>query len=108
VTRIRGCDHVGIQVRDVERSILEYRGVERTPVDPATANPGTGHFCLFVDDLDRLYADLVGKGIEFVSEVQTPTWGPNEGGRLVYMKDPDGIRVELVQTKHRSDGERLT
>jgi catechol 2,3-dioxygenase-like lactoylglutathione lyase family enzyme len=151
---IRGCDHIGIQVRDVERSarfyeehlgferverwslshpyvqrvvgyhpdvtleialltipgsdlfleILEYRDVDKTPVDPATANPGTAHFCLFVDDLDRLHAELTAKGVEFVSDVQTPTWGPNEGGRLVYMKDPDGIRVELVETRRRSDG----
>jgi lactoylglutathione lyase len=154
---IGGCDHIGIQVRDVEHSarfyeenlgfervdrwslshayvqkvvgyhpdvtleivllkipgselfleILEYRGVERAPVDPATANPGTAHVCLFVDDLERLYDDLTAKGVEFVSEVQTPTWGPNEGGRLVYMKDPDGIRVELVETAKRSDGAPL-
>jgi catechol 2,3-dioxygenase-like lactoylglutathione lyase family enzyme len=154
VTVVRGCDHIGIQVRDVERSarfyedalgferverwtlshpyvqrvvghypdvtleiallaipesdlfleILEYRGVDRAAIDPATANPGTSHFCLFVDDLDELYAALTARGVEFVSEVQTPTWGPNEGGRLVYMKDPDGIRVELVETRRRSDG----
>jgi hypothetical protein len=30
--------------------------------------------------------------------------GPNKGGRLVYMKDPDGIRVELGQTTRKSDG----
>jgi catechol 2,3-dioxygenase-like lactoylglutathione lyase family enzyme len=151
---VSGCDHIGIQVRDVERSarfyesrlgfkpvdrwtmsqdyvqkvvgcypdvtleiallaipdsdvfleILEYRGVEGTPVDPTTANPGTAHFCLFVDDLDQLYEDLVSAGVEFVSELQTPTVGPNKGGRLVYMIDPDGIRVELVQTQVKSDG----
>ena len=154
---VRGCDHIGIQVRDVERStrfyeenlgferverwslshpyvqrvvgyypdvtleialltvpgsdlfleILEYRGVDGVPVDPATANPGTAHFCLLVEDLEGLYAELTAKGIQFVSEVQTPTWGPNEGGRLVYMKDPDGIRVELVETRRRSDGAPL-
>lgn len=153
---VKGCDHIGIQVRDVERSarfyeehlgftrvdrwslsypyvqrvvgysdvtleiallaipgssvfleILEYRGVDRTPIDPATANPGTGHFCLFVDDLDGLHAELVARGVEFVSDVETPTWGPNEGGRLVYMKDPDGIRVELVETTKRADGAEL-
>lgn len=87
--------------------ILEYRGVDGQAVDPATANPGTAHFCLFVDDLEALYEELTLKGVEFVSEVETPTWGPNEGGRLVYMKDPDGIRVELVQTAKRSDGAPL-
>jgi lactoylglutathione lyase len=142
-----GFDHVGIQVRDVERSarfyeehlglkrvarwsraqpyvqrvvgyypdvrleivllelpgtssfleIIEYVGVDRSPVDTASANPGTAHFCLFVDDLDELYERLSALGIEFVSEVQTATAGIVKGGRLVYMIDPDGIRVELVQ-----------
>jgi catechol 2,3-dioxygenase-like lactoylglutathione lyase family enzyme len=151
---ITGFNHVGIQVRDVERStrfytellglelvsrfskddayvqrvvgyhpdvvlevailrlpdskgfleILEYRGVERTPVDPATANPGTSHLCFFVDDLDALYERLTAEGVEFVSPPETPTSGMNLGGRLVYMKDPDGIRVELAQSDRRLDG----
>ena len=29
----------------------------------------------------------------------TPTIGPNTGGRAVYMIDPDGIRVEFIQTR---------
>jgi catechol 2,3-dioxygenase-like lactoylglutathione lyase family enzyme len=82
---------------DVRLEILEYRGVNRSAVDPATANPGTAHFCLFVDDLEEMYASLRAKGVEFVSEVQTSTAGPIRGGHVVYMKDPDGIRVELVQ-----------
>jgi lactoylglutathione lyase len=146
-----GCEHIGIQVVDVERSarfyeeqlgfervlrvsrsepyvqrvvgyhpdvtleivelaipgtevrleIVEYRDVERTPVDTATANPGTAHFSLFVDDIDAMYERMTASGVEFVSEVQTSTAGPLEGGRVVYLKDPDGIRVELVQLPSR-------
>ncbi len=84
--------------------LLEYRNVERTPVDTRTANPGTAHTAWFVDDLDGLYAELVAKGVESVSAPVTPTIGPNRGGRAVYMIDPDGIRVELIQTS-RSFGE---
>jgi catechol 2,3-dioxygenase-like lactoylglutathione lyase family enzyme len=154
MTSVTGFNHVGIQVRDVERSarfyadllgfepvsrfsksdpyvqkvvgyhpdvilevailripgsdayleILEYRGVDGTPVDPATANPGTAHFCVYVDGLDELHRRLVDAGVEFVSEPQTPTSGMNTGGRLVYMIDPDGIRVELVESERRLDG----
>jgi catechol 2,3-dioxygenase-like lactoylglutathione lyase family enzyme len=92
---------------DVFLEIVEYRDVEKEPVDPATANPGTAHFSLFVDDLDSLYAELKERGVEFVSEPQVPVVGTNKGGRVVYMKDPDGIRVELVQSKHRADGTEL-
>lgn len=78
--------------------ILEYRGVEGTPIDPATANPGTGHVCFFVEDLDEMYERLLAEGVEFVSPPQIPDIGPNKGGRVIYLKDPDGIRVELLQT----------
>lgn len=84
--------------------LLEYRNVERTPVDTRTANPGTAHVAFFVDDLDTLYADLRARGVESVSDPVTPTIGPNEGGRAVYMIDPDGIRVELIQTTRTFDG----
>lgn len=85
--------------------ILEYRNVERHAVDPATANPGTAHFCLYVDDLESLYARLLPGGARFVSPIKTPTAGPNTGGKVVYMIDPDGIRVELLQTAVTLAGE---
>ncbi|MEO5884562.1 MAG: VOC family protein [Candidatus Limnocylindrales bacterium] len=84
---------------EVVLELLEYRNVERTPVDTRTANPGTAHIAFFVDDLDTLYADLVARGVRSVSAPVTPTIGPNEGGRAVYLIDPDGIRVELIQTR---------
>jgi catechol 2,3-dioxygenase-like lactoylglutathione lyase family enzyme len=89
---------------EVFLEILEYAGVDRDPIDPDTGSPGTAHFCLFVDGLEELYERLLGEGVQFVSELQTPTTGPNQGGKLVYMIDPDGIRVELVETRVRSDG----
>ncbi len=83
---------------EVVLELLDYRNVQRTPIDPATANPGTAHIAFFVDDLDSLYADLVASGVRSVSPPVTPTIGPNEGGRAVYLIDPDGIR-ELIETR---------
>lgn len=85
---------------DVFLELMEYRNVERTPVDTGTANPGTAHIAFYVDDLETLYADLTARGARSVSKPVTPTIGPNEGGRAVYLIDPDGIRVELIQTRH--------
>jgi lactoylglutathione lyase len=85
--------------------VLDYRNVERTVIDPANANPGTAHFCLYVTDLDALHARLVEGGVAFVSEVKSPTVGPNVGGKAVYMIDPDGIRIELLETKLTLAGE---
>jgi len=84
---------------EVVLELLDYRNVERAAVDTRTANPGTGHIAFFVDDLDTLYAELLARGVTSVSPPVTPTIGPNEGGRAVYLIDPDGIRVELIQTR---------
>lgn len=77
--------------------LLEYRAVERAAVDPATANPGTAHLCLVVRDLAALVQRLRVHGHELAGELVEVPHGPNEGALAVYVKDPDGIRVELVQ-----------
>lgn len=82
---------------DARLEIVEYRDVDRTPIDPATANPGTMHFSVFVDDLLEMHERLSAAGVQFVSEPQHSDAGHLKGGIVVYMKDPDGIRVELVQ-----------
>lgn len=77
--------------------LLEYRGVERGIIDPNTVNTGTVHLCLEVEDLENIYLEWQRKGARFLSEPVTPTSGPNRGGRVIYMTDPDGIRVELIE-----------
>jgi catechol 2,3-dioxygenase-like lactoylglutathione lyase family enzyme len=89
---------------DAVLELLEYQGVERAAIDPATANPGTGHFCLAVEDLEEIYARLEGE-VDFIAPPQTPTIGPNKGGRAIYAKDPDGYRVEMLQSPRRMTGE---
>jgi len=83
---------------DVCLELLEYRNVEQIPVDMANGNVGNGHIAFNVDDLLALYEKLVAMGIESVSPPVTPTIGPNKGGKAVYLIDPDGFRVELIQT----------
>jgi lactoylglutathione lyase len=78
--------------------LMEVRDVAKRAVDTGTANPGVAHIAFFTDDCDGLYAELRAKGVEAVSAPVTPTIGPNEGGRAVYMLDPDGVRLEFVQT----------
>ena len=77
--------------------LLEYRNADGRPVDPATTNPGTAHLCLTVADLEGLYDRLRAAGVEFVSPPVTPTEGPNVGASALYVLDPDGIRIELLQ-----------
>jgi catechol 2,3-dioxygenase-like lactoylglutathione lyase family enzyme len=89
---------------EVFLELLEYRGIPEKTVDMANGNIGNGHIAFFVDQLDSFYEQLKGRGVKSVSPPVTPTIGPNKGGRAVYLIDPDGFRVELIETA-RSFGE---
>jgi catechol 2,3-dioxygenase-like lactoylglutathione lyase family enzyme len=95
--RIPGSEH--------HLELLDYRNVDRLAVDTRTANPGTAHICLVVDDLEALHQRLQEAGVEFVSEPVRPTVGPNQGGLVVYMCDWDGIRIELLERKQARTGQ---
>jgi catechol 2,3-dioxygenase-like lactoylglutathione lyase family enzyme len=69
------------------------------PVDPSTAAPGTAHVAFAVPDVSSLFARLKRLGFASLSDPVVPTSGPNAGGMLVYLLDPDGNRVELIQEK---------
>ncbi len=92
-------DNVGVFLE-----LLEYRNIERKEIDPSNGNPGTAHICLFVKGLEPLWERLKAAGVEAVSEPVSPTVGPNKGALAIYLIDPDGYRVELVETKRNLDG----
>ena len=83
---------------EVFLELLEYRGIAKNKVDMANGNIGNAHIAFFVDELEPLYERLKASGVRTVSAPITPTIGPNRGGRAVYAIDPDGFRVELIQT----------
>lgn len=84
--------------------LLEYHGTSGAPIDPATANPGTAHMCFEVDDVDGIHRRALLAGHAAVNAPVTPTSGRWTDGRSVYLIDPDGIRVELVQRARRERG----
>jgi lactoylglutathione lyase len=82
---------------DVMVELVELRGVPLEPAEAAQAPPGTAHVGFIVANLDQAYEDLTARGVRAISAPVTPTIGPNKGGRAVYLLDPDGIRIELIQ-----------
>ena len=76
--------------------LLEYTNAG-VVVDPANGNAGAGQFAVVVDDVDTLYAALLAKGHRFVSPPMTTSPNPLFYGRIVYLIDPDGFRIELYQ-----------
>jgi len=84
---------------DVCLELLEYRNVDQVPVDMHNGNVGNGHIAFNVDDLEAFWSELKARGVPSLSEPVTPTIGPNKGGKAIYIIDPDGFRVELIESK---------
>jgi catechol 2,3-dioxygenase-like lactoylglutathione lyase family enzyme len=85
--------------------LFEYlapEGQRPRPLDPADV--GTSHLCFVVDDLLALYERLRAAGIDsFLSPPVEVDTGINRGGRALYLRDPDGIPVELFQPPRRAE-----
>jgi catechol 2,3-dioxygenase-like lactoylglutathione lyase family enzyme len=53
------------------------------------------HFCFEVRDIQKAYRELQAKGVSFVSA--PVTFGLEEPVKVVFLKDPDGFILELVE-----------
>jgi glyoxylase I family protein len=58
---------------------------------------GHVHVALTVDDLEGVLKRIADHGWQAAGEPQTLTHGPNAGKRVVYVRDPDGTTIELMQ-----------
>jgi catechol 2,3-dioxygenase-like lactoylglutathione lyase family enzyme len=77
--------------------LFEYLTPAGQPVQPRPCDPGSSHLALLVDDLPALHQRLRGEGVTFVSDPVRIEAGPNAGGYGVYLRDPNGILIELFQ-----------
>lgn len=78
--------------------LLRYLDRADEPYDPGTAHPGNVHVCLRVHDMDAAHAHAVTCGAHPVSDRPiVVAAGPRAGARLAYLRDPDGVTIELVQ-----------
>lgn len=78
--------------------LLEYVGVDTYSGSARSCDYGTGHICLRVENLDALFEELKAKGVQFKSKkVADITAGTNKGSKAVYMLDPDGYIIELME-----------
>ena len=58
---------------------------------------GHVHVALAVDDLDAILEKMSASGWKVAGKPQMLTTGPNAGKRVVYVRDPDGTTIELMQ-----------
>jgi lactoylglutathione lyase len=64
-------------------------------VDGYELGTGYNHIAITAEDLDETLARLAEQGIE----PEKPPYRVREGGsRLAFVRDPDGYRIELIET----------
>lgn len=78
--------------------LLDYQTEKQSQSD-ATANPGSVHLCLKVDDADKAWTHAVACGARpIVPEGPIDVdGGPNIGAKVAYLRVHDGITLELFQ-----------
>lgn len=83
---------------DLRLELIQYLQPVGTPVDPETKNPGTWHLCFGSATLDEDFDRLVALGAAPRSRRPVLiTSGPNEGKRVAYLRDLDGLTIELIE-----------
>ena len=81
--------------------LFEYVSPEPRGQPGEPRDVGITHVCLAVDDVDALFERLRTAGADFYSIPIAVDTGANAGGYGVYVRDPDGITLELFQPPAR-------
>ena len=81
----------------VALELLQYLDRSEQPLDPGTAHPGNVHVCLLVGDMEQARGRALACGATPVSEQIEVARGPRKGMRVAYVRNPDGVTLELMQ-----------
>ncbi len=68
---------------------------------------GNAHLCFMVSDLDAMYEKIKDEDIIFFSGPVAVDTGANAGGAGLYLRDPDGITMEVFQPAPGTDAYKL-
>ena len=77
--------------------LLQYLEPVDPPYPEGTAHPGNIHVCLGVGDVDQAREHALTCGARPVGGPIDVGAGPLTGARIAYVRDPDGVTIELFQ-----------
>lgn len=97
---IPGTAPAGVASMTIEA--IEIKGIKSNPYNPPLSDPGATYLKLIVTDLDKTLATLKSERVPVISvggnPVELSGWPGIEGNiRAVFVRDPDGYPVELMQ-----------
>jgi catechol 2,3-dioxygenase-like lactoylglutathione lyase family enzyme len=76
---------------------IEFVSPQGEAIRPAANQPGTAHICLRVTRLVELRQEILDAGGALQGEISQITEGIAKGLRGLFMRDPHGILIELVE-----------
>jgi lactoylglutathione lyase len=89
---------VHLQGYGVNFELLEFKEPRGDRRGRGLNAAGSAHLCFVADDLDAEYERLTALGVTPRSPAPvTVVGGPNDGGKGLYVDDPDGNGVEILQ-----------
>lgn len=97
ITGLNGCSAHFIKLKSEDGTVLElleYPTHKTAPLAVSIINVGICHIALRVHSAESAYHHLVSNNVEVIS----PPVLSSEGiAKVFFCKDPDGIRVEMVE-----------
>ena len=110
---IVGLEAVEVSIADLATGdgrileLLHFHSPAGSPLRQSNRDPGSAHLALAVDDLESTLGRLVAAGVEQLSTRPVTVRAPGtswDGCACVYVRDPDGAFIELIE---RPDGVRI-
>jgi catechol 2,3-dioxygenase-like lactoylglutathione lyase family enzyme len=87
--------------------LLEYLAPpDRKLTDVRPCDVGHIHVAVLVDDLDSVLDRIAASGWKAAGKPQTLKTGPNAGKQVVYVRDPEGTTIELMQLPQKQNDNR--
>jgi lactoylglutathione lyase len=89
----------GVYIRIARGQFIELFPGGSPSTLPSMSESSYRHVCLTVDDLQATVKELTARDVPLVTEVKR---GVRDGNLQVFVADPDGNRVELMQIEPNS------
>lgn len=81
--------------------VLDFNGVDQEEAGGGNVDVGATHMAFYVDDIEETLGRL---GVEPSGPPMDLPVGPYRGGRSVYLRDPNGANIQLMQIDRRPGG----
>jgi len=87
----------------VRLELMQYAQPQGATLDLATNNVGSTHICFLTADIHAAVERLKQNGVRFKSDIVYIDAGPSTGAYGVYLLDPDGYTMELLQPAAKAE-----